>query len=101
MGLWQLRDAGPAESDTVGVHAVTLEAGRVWETSQRKDSSRLPETSFNRRAKASGLESPTCEELIDFDRNAQPQNLINADWEYPVDLDARLASMNDGASDLA
>ena len=101
MRLGQLRNAGPAESGTVGAHAITLEAGRAWETSQWKDSGRLPEAFVNRRAKASGLESPTWEELIDFDCNTQTKNLINADWERPVDLDAWLASMNDEASDLA
>lgn len=101
MRLGQLCDAGPAESSTVGAHAITLEAGRALETSQRKDRGHRPEAFVNRRAKASGLESPTWEELIDFDCNTQTKNLINADWERPVDLDARLASMNDEASDLA
>lgn len=101
MRLGQLRDAGPAESGTVGAHAITLEAGRAWETSQWKDSGRLPEAFVNRRAKDSGLESPTWEELIDFDCNTQTKNLINAVWQRPVDSHARLVSMNDEASDLA
>ena len=83
------------------VHAIAQEASRALETLWRKDRRELPEPIFKSRVKASGMELPMREELIDFDRNAQLQNFINADRERPMDSDARLASMNDEASDLA
>ena len=49
----------------------------------------------------SGLQSPTREELIDFDRKRKPKKLSNKEWEHPVDPDARVAKMKDGATDMA
>lgn len=83
------------------LHAIAQEASRALETSQRKDRRELPEANFKRTATASGSELPMREELIDFNPKAQSKRLSNADRERPMDSDARLASMNDEASDLA
>ena len=52
-------------------------------------------------AEAAGLKAPTREEWIDFDRKRKPKKLSNKEWEHPVDPDARVAKMKDGATDMA
>ena len=99
--LKQLQEAGLAEGSQVGVDATTLEANAALATLQRKDSGEHYEAFVRRLAEASGLQSPTREELIDFDRKRKPKKLSNEEWEHPVDPDARVAKMKDGATDMA
>ena len=97
----QLREAGLAEGCKVGVDATTLAASAALNSLQRKDSGEDYEAFVRRLAEASGLQSPTREELIDFDRKRKPKKLSNKEWEHPVDPDARVAKMKDGATDMA
>ena len=99
--LERLREAGLAEGAKVGVDATTLEANAALETLRRKDSGEQYQAFILRLAEASGLESPTREELIDFDKKRKPKKLSNEEWEHPVDPDARVAKMKDGATDMA
>lgn len=99
--LERLRAAGLAEGAKVGVDATTLEANAALETLRRKDSGEQYQAFILRLAEASGLESPTREELIDFDKKRKPKKLSNEEWEHPVDPDARVAKMKDGATDMA
>ena len=97
----QLREAGLAAGCKVGVDATTLAASAALNSLQRKDSGEDYEAFVRRLAEASGLKSPTREELIDFDRKRKPKKLSNKEWEHPVDPDARVAKMKDGATDMA
>ena len=99
--LGQLREAGLAAALKVGVDSATLEANAALQTLDRKDTGEDYEAFVRRLAEASGLESPTCEELIDFDRKRKPKKLSNKEWKHPVDPDARAAKMKDGATDIA
>ena len=98
--LKQLQEAGPAEGSLVGMDATTLQANAALGTLQRKDSGEGYEAFVRRLAEASGLKSPTREELIDFDRKRKPKKLSNEEWEHPVDPDARVAKMKTGATDM-
>jgi transposase len=44
---------------------------------------------------------PTLAEIIRFDRKRKDKTCSNADWESPVDADARIAKMKDGRTRLA
>ena len=44
---------------------------------------------------------PTLTEIIRFDRKRKGKTCSNADWESPVDPDARIAKMKDGRTHLA
>ena len=50
-------------------------------------------------AKASGIETPTREDLARLDRSAEAD--VNKEWKSPVDEDARIAKMKDGRTHLA
>jgi transposase len=51
-------------------------------------------------AKASGIETPTREQLARLDRKRKKRT-SNKDWKSPVDEDARVAKMKDGRTHLA
>ena len=51
-------------------------------------------------AKASGIETPTREDLARLDRKRK-KRISNKDWKSPADADARIAKMKDGRTHLA
>jgi transposase len=51
-------------------------------------------------AKASGIETPTREDLANLDRK-RPHKGSNAEWEHPDDPDAKITKMKDGRTHLA
>src|SRR5689334_24888873 len=51
-------------------------------------------------AKASGIETPTREELARLDRNRKKKG-SNDDWTHPHDPDAKITKMKDGRTHLA
>jgi transposase len=51
-------------------------------------------------AKASGIETPTREDLVRLDRKRKKRT-SNKDWKSPADADARVAKMKDGRTHLA
>jgi hypothetical protein len=52
-------------------------------------------------AAASGIETPTAEDLIRLDRARKGKRLSNTEWESPADPDARTAKLKDGRTHLA
>src|SRR5665213_2391122 len=44
---------------------------------------------LTRMAEASGIETPTADDLVRLDRNRKNKKLSNADWESLIDPDAR------------
>ena len=99
--MQRLQAAGLARGRAVGVDATTLESSAALRTLPRNDSGEDCDGFVQRLAEASGLETPTREELLDFDRKRKPKTLSNAEWEHSVDPDARVARMKDGATDMA
>ena len=51
-------------------------------------------------AKASGIETPTREDLARLDRKRKKKS-SNQDWQSPSDPDARITKMKDGTTHLA
>ena len=56
---------------------------------------------LRRLARESGIETPSAEDLIRFDRTRKDKTLSNADWASPTDPEARIARMKDGTTHLA
>ena len=70
-------------------------------TLRRKDTRESYREFVEGLAKQAGESVSTVEELIDFDRKRPGKSLSSKDGEHPVDPDARVACMKDGATDMA
>jgi transposase len=85
---------------TIGVDATTLEANAAMRSIVRRDTGEGYEQFLTGLAKASGIETPTREDLAKIDRKRK-NKASNKDWENPNDPDARIAKMKDGSTHLA
>jgi len=84
----------------VAIDATTLEANAAMRSIVRRDTGASYEEFLTRLAKASGIETPTGEQLARLDRKRKKRT-SNKDWKSPVDEDARVAKMKDGRTHLA
>ena len=85
---------------TVGVDATTLEANAAMRSIIRRDTQESYDEFLTRLAKASGIDTPTREELAKLDKKRK-NKASNDDWEHPHDPDARITKMKDGRTHLA
>ena len=85
---------------TIGIDATTLEANAALRSIVRRDTDQPYEEFLQDLAKASGIESPTREDLAKIDRK-RPKKGSNQDWYNPNDPDARITKMKDGRTHLA
>jgi transposase len=85
---------------TVGIDATTLEANAALRSIVRRDTKETYEEFLTRLAKASGIETPTREDLARIDKGRK-NKAPNKDWEHPHDPDGRIAKMKDGTTHLA
>src|ERR1043166_7116503 len=98
--LERLSEAGLVNGKTVGVDATTLEANAALRSIVRRDTGEGYEAFLMRLAKASGIATPTREELARLDRQ-RPKKGSNEDWTHPHDPDSRIVKMKDGRTHLA
>jgi transposase len=98
--LDRLAAAGLVKGETVGMDATTLEANAALRSIVRRDTGEGYEAFLTRLAKASGIATPTREDLARLDRK-RPQKGSNDDWTHPHDPDARITKMKDGRTHLA
>ena len=66
----------------------------------RRDTGESYEEFLRGLAKASGIETPTREDLARLDRKRK-KRMSNQEWKSPADEDARIAKMKDGRTHLA
>jgi transposase len=85
---------------TLGVDATTLEANAALRSIVRRDTGQKYNEFLKDLAKASGIETPTREDLAKLDRN-RPHKGSNEDWKNPYDPDAKITKMKDGRTHLA
>ena len=85
---------------TLGIDATTLEANAALRSIVRRDTGESYQEFLTRLAKASGIETPTREDLSKIDKN-RPGKGSNKDWGHPHDPDARITKMKDGQTHLA
>src|SRR5271155_2863111 len=95
-----LADYDLVSGKTVGIDATTLEANAAMRSIVRKDTKQNYQEFLTDLAKASGIETPTREDLSKIDRNRK-NKASNDDWENPNDPDAKIAKMKDGSTHLA
>ena len=100
---WVLKVLAKADllnGKTIGIDATTLEANAALRSIVRRDTGESYEEFLTRLAKASGIETPTREDLAKIDRNRKNKG-SNRDWEHPHDPDAKITKMKDGRTHLA
>ena len=89
-----LAKEGLLKGKTIGVDATTLEANAAMRSIIRHDTGEGYEAFLTRLAKASGIETPTREDLAKLDRK-RPKKGSNQDWEHPHDPDAAITKMKE------
>ena len=85
---------------TVGIDATTLEANAAMRSIVRNDSGASYEEFLKSLAQASGIETPTREDLVRLDKSRK-NKASNDDWHNPHDPDAKITKMKDGRTHLA
>ena len=98
--LGVLADAKLLCGATLGIDATTLEANAALRSIVRRDTGETYEEFLTRLAQASGIKTPTREDLAKLDKN-RPGKGSNKDWRNPHDPDARITKMKDGRTHLA
>jgi transposase len=98
--LQRLADAKLVTGKTIGIDATTLEANTALRSIVRRDTGESYEQFLTRLAQASGIATPSREDLARFDRK-RPKKGSNDDWQHPHDPDAKITKMKDGQTHLA
>jgi hypothetical protein len=92
---------GLVRGERIGVDASTLEANAALRQIVRRDTREGYREMLERMAEASGIATPTAEDLVRLDRQRKGKTLSNEDWVSPTDPEARIARMKDGTTRLA
>jgi len=98
--LQRVADAGLVKGKTIGIDATTLEANAALRSIVRRDTGETYEAFLTQLAQASGIETPTRQDLARLDRK-RPKKGSNDDWTHPLDPDAKITKMKDGRTHLA
>jgi transposase len=91
---------GLIDGKTLGVDSTTLEANAALRSIIRRDTGEAYNDFLVRLAQASGIETPTRDDLAKLDRDRKNKG-SNEDWMHPHDPDARITKMKDGSTHLA
>src|SRR5271167_1844776 len=98
--LGVLADRGLVKGKRIAIDATTLEANAAMRSIVRRDTGESYEEFLGGLAKASGIETPSREDLARLDRKRK-KRMSNKEWKSPADGDARIAKMKDGRTHLA
>jgi transposase len=98
--LQRLADAGLVKGQTIGIDATTLEANAALRSIVRRDTGDTYQEFLTQLAQASGIETPTREDLARIDRKRAKKG-SNDDWTHPHDPDAKITKMKDHRTHLA
>jgi transposase len=98
--LGALADRGLLKGQRIAIDATTLEANAAMRSIVRRDTGESYEDFLRGLAKASGMETPTREDLARLDRKRK-KRMSNQEWKSPADGNARIAKMKDGRTHLA
>ncbi len=91
---------GLIDGKTVGIDGTTLEANAAMRSIVRRETGESYTEFLTKLAQASGIETPTREDLAKLDRNRDKKG-SNEEWEHPDDPDAKITKMKDGQTHLA
>ncbi len=84
-----LRGSGLLSGKTLGVDATTLEANAAMRSIVRHEDGTGDEEWLEEVARASGIETPTREDVAKLDRK-RPKKGSNQEWVHPHDPEARI-----------
>jgi transposase len=98
--LGLLAERGLIVGKRVAIDATTLEANAAMRGIVRRDTGVSYDEYLTDLAKASGMATPTREDLLRMDRKRKKKG-SNQEWKSPVDEDARIGKMKDGRTHLA
>jgi len=84
----------------IAIDATRLEANAAMRSIVRRDAGESYEEFLGGLAKASGIETPSREDLARLDRKRK-KRMSNKEWASPTDGDARITKMKDGRTHLA
>src|ERR1700732_2532774 len=98
--LGVLADRGLVKGKRIAIDATTLEANAAMRSIVRRDTGESYEEFLRGLAKASGIETPSREDLARLDRKRK-KRMSNKEWESPADGDARITKMKDGRTHMA
>jgi transposase len=96
----RLVEAGLLKGQTIAIDATTLEANAAMRSIVRRDTEETYQEFLTRLATASGIETPTREDLARLDRKRKKKT-SNKEWKHPHDPDAKVAKMKDGRTHMA
>src|SRR5207253_234536 len=96
----RLVEVGLLKGKTVAIDATTLEANAAMRSIVRRDTEETYQEFLTRLARASGIETPTREDLARLDRKRKKKT-SNKEWTNPHDPDAKVTKMKDGRTHLA
>src|SRR6266705_1130241 len=96
----RLVEVGLLKGKTVAIDATTLEANAAMRSIVRRDTAETDQEFLTRLAQASGIETPTREQLARLDKKRKKKT-SNNDWTHPWDPDAKVTKMKDGRTHLA
>lgn len=89
------------KAERIGVDGSTMEANAALRTIVRRDTGETYREMLTQMARESGIETPSADDLVRLDRTRKGKKLSNADWESPIDPDAKVARMKNGATRMA
>ncbi len=84
----------------VGIDASTMEANAAMRSLVRRADGATWQAMLGELARASGVPTPTTDELRQFDRTRAGKRVSNADWVSPTDPEARITRLKDGRTRL-
>jgi transposase len=96
----RLVESGLLKGRTIAIDATTLEANAAMRSIVRRDTGESYQAFLTGLAKASGIDTPTREDVARVDRKRKKKT-SNKDWTNPHDPDAKVANMKDGRTHLA
>src|ERR671926_1806604 len=99
--LQRLAEHGLIKGDRIGVDASTMEANAALRAIVRRADGATYRAMLERLAEASGIATPTAEDLVRLDRERKGKRLSNAEWASPTDPEARVTKLKDGRTHLA
>ena len=82
--LKRLAEAGLVRGKTIGIDATTLEGNAALRSIVRRDTGESYQEFLTQLAQASGIQTPTREELARLDRKRKGKG-SNDDWTHPLD----------------
>src|SRR5206468_8883945 len=91
---------GLIDGKTIGIDGTTLEANAAMRSIVRRDTGESYTEFLTKLAKASGIDTPTREDLAKLDRKRAKKG-SNEEWEHTDDPDDKITKMKDGQTHLA